>query len=135
MAVAHWVALGATPLRMPVAWLTVADVENNPAGFWHGVLQAIRGSEVLPEDHPLKLASTAGGISPEVLVALHQGLLTLPGQVLLVLDEFQVIEDPEVLDQFTRMVSHGNRLSVMLLTRIQPMLPLHRLRLTGDLRS
>lgn len=131
MAVAHWVALGATPLRMPVAWLTVADVENNPAGFWHGVLQAIRGSEVLPEDHPLKLASTAGGISPEVLVALHQGLDTLPEPVLLVLDDFHLIDHPDVLEAVHRMVDHDSPLHLMLLTRVDPMIPLHRLRVEG----
>ena len=131
MAVAHWVALRATPLRMPVAWLTVADVENNPAGFWHGVLQAIRGSEVLPEDHPLKLASTAGGISPEVLVALHQGLDTLPEPVLLVLDDFHLIDHPDVLEAVHRMVDHDSPLHLMLLTRVDPMIPLHRLRVEG----
>ena len=44
-------------------------------------------------------------MTDEVLQLMHQGLAALPGRVLLVLDEFHVIEDPEVLDQFTRIIA------------------------------
>ena len=132
-AVARWLASTQFPRDRSVAWLTLAPGLDDPESFWDGALRAIRASGAVPEGHPLSVVSPGDGVTDEVIRLVHQGLLTLPGQVLLVLDEFQVIEDPEVLDQFTRMISHGNRLSVMLLTRIQPVLPLHRLRLTGDL--
>jgi LuxR family maltose regulon positive regulatory protein len=131
--VARWLASARLPDDLAVAWLTIEPGLNGAASFWDGALRSIRASGAVPAGHPLSALSPGDGVTDEVLRLLHQGFATLPGRALLVLDDFHLIDDPEVLDHLFEVISRHPRLSVMLLTRVQPLLPLHRLRLTGDL--
>jgi LuxR family maltose regulon positive regulatory protein len=131
-AVSGWLARR-SPDDVAVGWLTLTDDADNPAAFWDGVLAALRSSGAVPADHPLAALSADAGMSAEVLVALFNGLDSLTRPVLLVLDDFHVIEHPDVLDEVARMLEHLSALRLLLLTRIHPALPLGRLRLSGDL--
>lgn len=53
--------------------------------------------------------------------------------VLLVLDEFQRVSAPEVADELWFVLHHaGARLRLVLVSRTEPLLPLHRYRATGE---
>lgn len=129
-AVAQWVA---SRRDLPVAWLTLTDIDDHPNVFWHDLLQAIQATGAIPTDHPLSRFSTAAGVPAEVMVTLHQGLAALPGPMVLVLDDFHVIEDAGVLEAVQRLVDLDSPLRLILLTRVDPLLALHRLRVEGQL--
>ena len=129
-AVAQWVASRGD---LPVAWLTLTDIDDHLNVFWHDLLQAILATGVIPTDHPLSRASTAAGVPAEVMVTLHQGLAALPGPMVLVLDDFHVIEDAGVLEAVQRLVDLDSPLRLILLTRVDPVLALHRVRVEGQL--
>lgn len=129
-AVAQWVA---SRRDIPVAWLTLTDIDDHPNVFWHDLLQAILATGAIPTDHPLSRASTAAGVPAEVIIALHQGLAALPGPMVLVLDDFHVIQDAGVLEAVQRLVDLNSPLRLILLTRVDPLLALHRLRVEGQL--
>ncbi|MFZ0529913.1 MAG: hypothetical protein WAL91_05190, partial [Propionicimonas sp.] len=131
-AVAHWLVSDRSQRDVPVAWLTLAAIDNHPEAFWQDVLGAIRASGALPAGHPLSHASTAGGVPAEVLATLHQGLDALPGPLLLVLDDFHLIDDATVIEAVQRLIDHDSPLRLILLSRIDPTLALYRLRLAGQ---
>jgi LuxR family transcriptional regulator, maltose regulon positive regulatory protein len=132
-AVASWARRASPAGARATAWLTLGPSDNTPVTFWEGVLRAIERSGVVSDDHPLASVSTAAGVSEGVLLALFRGLLELPKPLLLILDDFHVIEDPAILDAVAQLVTHPAPVTLMLLTRRDPALPLHRLRLSGDL--
>lgn len=115
------------------AWLSLEPGDNNPASFWGAVLRAILRSGAVPAGHPLTLATTAAGVNDEVLLTVSRGLGALPEPLLIVLDDFQVVTDPGILAALAELVDHETQLRLMLVTRVDPALPLHRLRLSGDL--
>ncbi len=125
-AVAEWAAQA----DQPVAWLTLTSANDYLAGFWGGVLEAL--TAVLPSSATeLRPATVAGGVPDEVEVRLLRTLARLPEPVVLVLDDFHVIEDPGVFDIVLRLVQRDGPLHVVIVTRIDPVFPVHELRLSG----
>lgn len=132
-AVARWARQSTSVGARATAWLTLGTGDNTPAVFWEAVLRAIERSGAVPDDHPLSSLTTAAGVSEEILLALFRGLRDLPKPLLLILDDFHVIEAPAILEAVANLVAHDTSVNLMLLTRRDPALPLHRLRLGGDL--
>lgn len=131
--VAGWVRRTQARRTGTTSWLTLDAGDDNPASFWDAVLRAVAHSGAVPEGHPLSSVSTAAGVSEEVLLTLFRGLAGLPRPLLLVLDDFQVIENPAILAALVDLVAHETSVHLVLLTRFDPPLPLHRLRLSGHL--
>ena len=71
-----------------VAWLTLDTDANDPARFWAALLAALRLA------HPALHLSLEP--SPAALVALLNRLAAHPGQLALVLDNYQTIHDPRI---------------------------------------
>ncbi len=133
IAVSGWLERRTALREAPVAWLTAQRQSNNLASFWDDVIATLRSTGALPADHPLQSLSVSAGVSEEVLASLLDGLESLPGPVLLVVDDFHEITDPGVLDSVTRTTQRAGMLHLLLLGRITPALPLHRLRVSGEL--
>ncbi len=132
VAVSAWLA--ARPATAgPMAWVTVSPNSNDPGSFWDAVLGALRSSVAHPDDRPLEELSASGGISDTVLSSWMKGLESLPSEVLLVLDDFQEVTDPQVLESVAQLAEHSTRIRLIILTRVAPALPSHRLRLAGGL--
>ena len=116
------------------AWLTVDESDNDLRGFWSDVLGAFAVGAVLPDDSPLRdlvPASTFG--APEVL-RVRAGLAELPRPVVLVLDDVQHLRGPAVLESLSNLIEHQPRqLRLVLVSRADPPLRLHRVRVTGGL--
>jgi LuxR family transcriptional regulator, maltose regulon positive regulatory protein len=129
-AVAEWAS---THSGLPVAWLALDRHDNSPALFWGDVLHALMVSGAVPEGHDLHALAPAGSVSSEFLRSLYHAVEDLPRPVLLVLDDFQVLEDAQVLESVEGLLRHELPVRVVLITRRDPALPLHRLRLAGDL--
>lgn len=131
-AAASW-ARQARDQGQAVAWLTLRSSDDSIGSFSDAVLTALKASGSVPDGHPLAQLSPEGGVSAEFLLALNRGLDALERPVTLIVDDFHLISDDTVLTAVTDLMSRTTRLRLMLLTRVDPPIPLHRLRLEGVL--
>lgn len=132
LATAHWATTGAAP--GPVGWVSLDPADDEPGRFWTCVVAALRVAVPLPSDHPLTTLMPGLGGPDEGFRRVLSELATLPTTVVLVLDDFQLITDPVVLEQLGELLRHPiPALRLVLLTRADPPLPLHRLRVAEDL--
>lgn len=117
-----------------VAWLGLDQIDDTPHAFWSGVLAAIRAAGVMPEDSALADITPASVFGTREVDNLSAGLPDLRRRVVLVLDDFHLIRNQEVLDSFGRLLARlPDRLRLVLITRSDPVLPLHRMRVAGEL--
>jgi LuxR family maltose regulon positive regulatory protein len=129
MALTLWAAAE----NRPVAWVALDRYDNRPESFWSYVVAALRRSgTVLPEAPP---AGTQEQATDHVfLLWLVSALAGRDLPVILVLDDFHVLTEPEVLkglDFVLRNVGPGLR--VVVSSRTDPPLRLYRYRLAGEL--
>jgi ATP/maltotriose-dependent transcriptional regulator MalT len=116
------------PHPFGVAWLTLDQHANDPARFWVALIAALRHA------HPALHASLEP--SSAALVALLNGLAARPGELALVLDDYQTIDDPRIQRAMAFAVEHLPRnLRLVIASRAMPPLPLARLRARGHLRE
>lgn len=120
----------------PAAWLSLDEADNDPARFWRHVLAAL---DQLWPGIDSRLSPLLGPPGPESFVGFVTSLINaLVGSPLdgaaLVLDDFHVIDSPPVVESFTYLVEHRpSALSILIGSRIDPPLPLARLRARGEL--
>jgi LuxR family maltose regulon positive regulatory protein len=116
-----------------VAWVTVERGERDPQRFWLAVVEKLRtavGADAFVE----KLTPAPEFDGAAVVERLISGLGSLEDPVLLVLDDLQELQSPEALSQLGLLLDRRPRLlQVVLATRRDPQLGLHRLRLAGEL--
>ena len=117
------------------AWLSLDAGDNDPAVFWSYLVAAVR--TVLPAAaagaEGLVLA-TGGQPVSAVVASLLNDLADAPTEVVLVLDDYHVIEAPEVHAAVAFLVDHlPDNVHLVLAGRSDPPLPLARLRARGDL--
>ncbi|MEU8225696.1 LuxR C-terminal-related transcriptional regulator [Kribbella sp. NPDC048915] len=132
LATAAWAA--SARASGPVAWLSLDESDNHPRSFWTYFVAAIRSAVDIPRDNPLAgLAPGLGGGAGSHR-RMVEGLSRLPEPVIVVLDDFQGIREPAVLARIAELLRHPPApLRLMLLTRVDPALPLRRLELRGEL--
>jgi LuxR family maltose regulon positive regulatory protein len=129
MALALWTA--AAP--GPVAWVCLDEFDNRPGVFWSYVVAALRRSGVaIPK--ALHAVPAGQGSDDGSLLRLTAALAAQDPPVTLVLDDLHLLTDPGVLKELEfvlRNVGPGLRLAVT--SRMDPLLPLHRYRVAGQL--
>ncbi len=119
----------------PFAWLALDRDDNDPVRFWTYLIEALR------TQHP---ATGAGSLAPllaprvdiitDVLPVLSAELATLPHPIILVLDDYHLVTNPEIDESLAFLVEHlPQTLELVLASRSEPPLPLARLRARGDL--
>jgi len=116
-----------------VAWLSLVRSDDSLSGFWSALLHALRRSGRIPGENVLSRLSPTHAMTERMLQTAYEGIQALPSALVLVLDDFHVIQDAEVLDSVARLLSHDLPLHLVLVTRSDTVLPLHRLRLSGQL--
>lgn len=142
--VAHWLHhQAAKPLshhpaltaNLGVAWVSLAEGDNHPQQFWGYLLEALETSQPglgtpylalfqLPELPPIE----------RLLTALINTLIAQDQPMLLVLDDYHLIENQTIHLALSFLIEHlPPCLHVVLITRTDPPLPLARLRAQGDL--
>lgn len=127
--VADWAATSGTP----VAWLTTDAAGQGPGMLWAYLLRALRVSGTkLPEE--IGCPADAAHVPPTLLARLAAELSFRDRPVVVVLDEFDRVTAPEIAEQLEFVLRHaGDGLRLILVTRTEPLLPLHRYRAAGDL--
>ena len=129
MALALWAATEPGP----VAWVALDCYDNHPGAFWSYVVAALRRSgTVIPEALPA--GPPEQGTDHMFLLRLVSFLAGQESPVILVLDDFHVLTEPEVLTGLDFVLRNvGSGLRVVVSSRTDPPLRLHRYRLTGEL--
>ncbi|MGZ4631994.1 MAG: LuxR C-terminal-related transcriptional regulator [Actinomycetes bacterium] len=129
--VSSWVAAAAP--SNAVAWLTLDADDNEPRVFWTYVIAALRSSGVVDPGNPLASVAPAAGLTNDVQQQIRLGISQLARPVVLVLDDLHEVDNDAVLEQLASLLRHESPLRLVLLTRVDPALPLHRLRVSGGL--
>ena len=129
MALALWAA--AEPGA--VAWVCLDHFDNQPNVFWSYVVAALRRADVAI---PKALPAVPHGRPDDngFLQHLTAALADQDPPVTLVLDDLHVLTDPGVLKglEFVQR-NAGSGLRLVVASRMDPLLPLHRYRLAGQL--
>jgi LuxR family transcriptional regulator, maltose regulon positive regulatory protein len=118
----------------PVAWMTVTAGDAAPQRFWRLLWSALRACTE-QDDHvsPVRLHMD----SIERVQALLARLPDSQVRPVLVIDDAHLLTQPDVLADLDEMIRSGAppRLRLVLAARSDPLLPLHRYRLAGQMRE
>lgn len=127
--------LGATPIDGPaVAWLSLDQRDNEPALFWTYVVTALERAAPTVGAGALSLLSSGQSPMEAVLPTLLNELQAVAKEVVLVLDDYHLIEAHDVHDGMAYLLEHApQQLHVVIASRSDPPLPLARLRARGEL--
>jgi LuxR family transcriptional regulator, maltose regulon positive regulatory protein len=120
--------------RQSVAWLSLDRADSDPARFWRYVAAAL--DEPRPGVAQRVDALFQGGQPPleAVLAVLVNQLVEEPDQVVLVLDDYHLVEAAPVHDGLAGLLERlPTPLRLVLASRADPPLPLARLRAGGQL--
>ena len=128
MALALWTA--AEP--GPVAWVGLDEFDNWPGVFWSYVIAALRQSGVAVPKALRAVPQGAG--DDEFLLRLTAALAAQDPPVTLVLDDLHLLTEPRVLKELEFVLRNvGAGLRLVVASRMDPLLPLHRYRLALSL--
>ena len=133
----EWLAAGpAAPAdERLVAWLSLDRGDNDPASFWTYVIAALRTVASGVGESALALLQAPRSPPIEtVLTALLNDLGATAGDIVLVLDDYHVVDARDVQDGMAFLLDHlPPQLHVVIAGRADPALPLARLRGRGEL--
>ena len=133
----EWLAAGpAAPAdERLAAWLSLDRGDNDPASFWTYVIAALRTVASGVGESALALLQAPRPPPIEtVLTALLNDLGATAGDIVLVLDDYHVIDARDVQDGMAFLLDHlPPQLHVVIASRADPALPLARLRARGEL--
>ncbi len=134
----EWIAQTAAPAMSDgtkFAWLSLDDADNAPTQFWSYFVAALQTA----------FPSLAAGVAallqaPEppptqsILTILINELMALADKIVLVLDDYHLIQNDAIQDALTFLIDHQPPcLHLVLLTRSDPPLPLARWRARGQM--
>ncbi|WP_207218920.1 LuxR C-terminal-related transcriptional regulator [Pengzhenrongella frigida] len=123
----------ATPARA-VAWLSLDPRDNDPAVFARYLVAALERSVPGVGAVGLSLLETPQSSLEGVLGALLNDLHAMARELVLVLDDFHVIDSPEIRNGIAFLLEHlPDHVQLVLAGRVDPGLPLARMRGNGEL--
>jgi LuxR family maltose regulon positive regulatory protein len=127
---AEWLA--ATPTERSVAWLSLEESDSQPASYWTYLITALQA--VVPGVGTSALPLLQSGQPPieTVLTAVLNELSTVANDIYLVLDDYHLVDSPDVQAGMTFLLEHlPPQAHLVVSTREDPALPLARLRARG----
>jgi LuxR family maltose regulon positive regulatory protein len=118
-----------------VAWLSQDPGDNDPARFWRYFITAVDKLQAGSGDTALALLGSSQAPPIEaVLTTLLNELGDLPTDAVLVLDDYHLIESRAIHEALTFLIDHlPSRMHLVIATRVDPPLPLARLRARGEM--
>jgi len=131
MALAWWAAAGPVPGR--VAWVALDEFDNRPGAFWSCIVEALRQAGVaVPGGQPA--LARGGAIDHGFLLRLAAVLAGQDPPVVLALDDLHLITAPGPAQELATVLRYAQPgLHLVAAARADPLLPLHRYRVTGEL--
>ncbi|GCE07040.1 LuxR C-terminal-related transcriptional regulator [Dictyobacter aurantiacus] len=119
----------------PVAWLSLDELDTTPARFWSYVVAALRKAGLRVGETTLALlhAPQAPPLN-NVLTALINELSMLAQDAVLIIDDYHVVSEPAIHESLRFFLEHlPPCLHLVMASRVDPPLPLARLRARGQL--
>jgi LuxR family transcriptional regulator, maltose regulon positive regulatory protein len=131
IAVASW-ATAASGLG-PVAWVSIDEYDNRQKVLWSYVVAGLqRAGVAVPR--ALGTAARSGATDLGFILRLASAIVAERAPVLLVLDDLHLVTDPRCMNGLARLLRNARPyLRIVVASRSDPLLPLHRYRLTGEL--
>jgi LuxR family transcriptional regulator, maltose regulon positive regulatory protein len=128
---------GETSRSMPAAWLSLDENDSDLTLFLRYFIAALRTIFDDACAETLALVSSQQQLPQSILFAtLSNELEQLPGEAILVLDDYHTVHGKEVHDLLNHLVRHWpEKLHLVLLSRISPPIPLDSLRARGMIRD
>jgi LuxR family transcriptional regulator, maltose regulon positive regulatory protein len=129
---AEWLAADRT--ERSVAWLSLDESDRQPASYWAYLITALQA--VVPGVGTTALPLLQSGQPPieTVLTAVLNELGTVPDDLYLVLDDYHLVNGPNIQAGMTFLLEHlPPQVHLVVSTREDPALPLARLRARGEL--
>lgn len=119
----------------PLAWVSLDQSDNDPTRFWIYVITALNRLHAGVGETALAwLHSPQPPPIEAVLTLLLNALTTLSTETVLVLDDYHMIEVQPIHDALTFLLEHlPSNLHLIIASRLDPLLPLARLRARGTL--
>ena len=121
--------------KLPFAWVTLDENDNDPVRFWSYVITGIRTLDKTVGKTALEmLAAAPPNAKQPILTSLINDLAQIGGPGVLVLEDYQAIRSPQILSQVRFMLQYlPELLHLVLITRSEPDLPLGILRARDEL--
>ncbi len=128
-------ALSRTPQALRVGWLSLDAADSDLRAFLTHLVAAVQAASPEVGAQALALLDTERGLAVEDIVAsLVNDLDALAGSTVLALDDYHVIDNPEVHHAVALLLDHlPPQVTLAMTTRADPPLPLSRLRARGEL--
>jgi ATP/maltotriose-dependent transcriptional regulator MalT len=121
-------------VRRSIAWVSLDVGDTDPTSFWAYVVAALEAASPGVGAEARAVLESGGATTDAVVTTLLNALADVPGDTVLVLDDYHVIDTPEIHDGVAFLIDHlPPETHVILATRSDPALPLPRLRARGDL--
>jgi LuxR family transcriptional regulator, maltose regulon positive regulatory protein len=133
----EWFGSGANG-ELSAAWVSLDEGDNDPVRFLSYLVAALRrtGEEGFGEGVLAALRSPEPPQMAAVLGALVNELADLPGEVTVVLDDYHAIDSESVHMIVTFLLEHlPESTHLVISSRVDPPLPLARLRARGQMRE
>ena len=116
------------------SWLSCDEADANPVRFWAGFVEAPRAIDPGFGADAADLLAMDGVMSADVTASIANDVARLPAGSVIVVDDFHAAA-PAVSRDMTSLVERwpAQAAQLVLASRIDPQLRLHRLRLSGEL--
>ena len=130
---AEWLAIASNDERS-AGWLSLDQRDNDPVLFWTYLITALKTAAPGVGEGALSLLQSPQAPIEAVLATLLNDLAALAHDVVLVLDDFHLVDAPEVRDGIAFLLEHlPPQTHLVISGRADPALPLARLRARGEL--
>jgi LuxR family maltose regulon positive regulatory protein len=130
---AEWLAAAPAAGRS-TAWLSLDQRDNDPALFWRYLVAALQTAAPGVGSAAISLLQSAQPPTEAVVGTLLNDLSSIRGDVVLVLDDYHLIEARDVQDGMAYLLEHlPPQIHLVIAGRADPALPLARLRARGEL--
>jgi LuxR family maltose regulon positive regulatory protein len=116
-----------------VAWLNPAPADAEPRRFWQLLESSLRECDGAGHGSPIAMLPGAG---VDLVHALFETVPDSAAQLVVIIDDAHVLTHPDVLEGLDRLIRGGQPgLRLILAARSDPLLPLHRYRLAGQVHE
>ena len=117
-----------------VAWLSLDEGDRQPARFWTYLVTAVQRAVPEVGDSALALLLTTNPSLDSVLATLINELSAVSTDLDVVLDDYHLVDSPDLRPSVSYLVEHlPPQVHLVISTRVDPALPLARLRARGEL--
>ncbi|HEY0000291.1 MAG TPA: LuxR family transcriptional regulator, partial [Actinoplanes sp.] len=127
-----WLASDRTEQRC-LAWLTLEESDSRPEVFWAYVITVLQTVAPTVGAQALPLLQSPETRIETVLATLINELSAVPNEIRLVLDDYHLVDGPDVAAGMVFLVEHlPPHVHLVISCRADPALPLARLRARGE---